>query len=62
MYHVDSNFNYPKMYRIRQHLNSEKLTDLKRAVFDELDRIGFRDKIKKDLYCACDGKPWRGNC
>lgn len=56
MYHVDSNFNYPKMYRLRQHLNSEKLTDLKRAVFDELDRIGIRDKIKKDGEIAvCAG-------
>lgn len=56
MYHVECNFTYPKMYRIRQHLNAEKLNDLKKAVFDELDRIGIETKIKKDGEIAvCAG-------
>ncbi len=49
MYHVEMNFNYPKMYRIRQHLNSEKIGDIKAAVWQELDRIGIRQKIKERL-------------
>ncbi|MEA4971608.1 hypothetical protein SDC9_68775 [bioreactor metagenome] len=56
MYSVECNFTYPKMYRIRQHLNSEKLNDLKKAVFDELDTIGIDTKIKKDGEIAvCAG-------
>lgn len=47
MYRVESNFIYPKMYRIRQHLNSEKLFDLKKVVYDELNKIGINNKIKK---------------
>ena len=56
MYHVEMNFNYPKMYRIRQHLNSEKIADIKAAVWGELDRIGIRDKIKENSEIAvCAG-------
>ena len=56
MYHVEMNFTYPKMYRIRQHLNSEKIADIKKAVWDELDRIGIKEKIKKDSEIAvCAG-------
>ncbi|MCI1931732.1 MAG: DUF362 domain-containing protein [Clostridia bacterium] len=56
MYHVKSDFTYPKMYRIRQHLNQEKLMDLRKTVFDELDSIGIDKKIKKDGEIAvCAG-------
>lgn len=56
MYHVEMNFKYPKMYRIRQHLNSEKIGDIKEAVWKELDRIGIKEKIKKDSEIAvCAG-------
>lgn len=47
MYHVEMNFKYPKMYKIRQHLNSEKIGDIKEAVWKELDGIGIREKNKK---------------
>lgn len=47
MYRVETDFIYPKMYRVRQHLNSEKLNDLKKAVYDELNEIGIGNKIKK---------------
>ena len=56
MYHVEMNFKYPKMYKIRQHLNSEKIGDIKEAVWKELDGIGIREKIKKDSEIAvCAG-------
>jgi len=56
MYHIDMNFTYPKMYLVRQHLNSEKIADIKAAVWGELDRIGIREKIKKDSEIAvCAG-------
>ncbi|MCD8037030.1 MAG: DUF362 domain-containing protein [Clostridiales bacterium] len=56
MYHIDMNFTYPKMYRIRQKFNSEKIDDIKGEVWKELDRIGIRDKIKKDTEIAvCAG-------
>ncbi len=56
MYHIDMNFTYPKMYLIRQHLNSEKIADIKAAVWKELDGIGIRGKIKKDGEIAvCAG-------
>ena len=34
MYHVESNFTYPKMYKVRQHLNSEKLADINKTMND----------------------------
>ena len=43
MFHIVSDFKYPKMYRVRQHLNSEKVGDIKEAVWNELDRIGIRE-------------------
>ena len=46
MYHVEMNFKYPKMYRIRQHLNSEKIGDIKEAVWSELDRIGIGNEVR----------------
>ena len=52
MYHVESNFTYPKMYKVRQHLNSEKLADINKTVYDELDAIGIGEKIKKDSEIA----------
>ena len=56
MFHIVSDFKYPKMYRVRQHLNSEKVGDIKEAVWNELDRIGIREKIKKDSEIAvCAG-------
>ena len=56
MYHVESNFTYPKMYKVRQHLNSEKLADINKTVYDELDAIGIGEKIKKDSEIAvCAG-------
>lgn len=56
MYHVDMDFKFPKMYRVRQHLNSEKIDDIKAAVWKELDDIGMRDKIKKNGEIAvCAG-------
>ncbi|GFI61159.1 hypothetical protein IMSAG049_00316 [Clostridiales bacterium] len=56
MYHIEMNFTYPKMYRIRQHLNSEKIDDIKVAVWSELDKIGIRKKIKENSEIAvCAG-------
>lgn len=56
MYRVEMNFKYPKMYRIRQHLNSEKISDIKESVWKELDGIGIRNKIVKDSEIAvCAG-------
>lgn len=56
MFHIVSDFKYPKMYRVRQHLNSEKVGDIKEAVWNELDRIGIREKIKRDSEIAvCAG-------
>ena len=49
MFHIVSDFKYPKMYRVRQHLNSEKVGDIKEAVWNELDRIGIREKIDSGL-------------
>lgn len=56
MYHIDMDFKFPKMYRVRQHLNSEKIDDIKAAVWNELDSIGIRRKIQKGSEIAvCAG-------
>ena len=39
-------YEYPKMYRVRQKINNEKIADTKSEVFKQLDLIGMRNVIK----------------
>ena len=46
MFHIVSDFKYPKLYRVRQHLNYEKVGDIQEAGWNKLDTIGIRAKMK----------------
>ena len=37
---------YPKMYKIRQIINNERIEDLRLEVFKQLDLIGMKNVIK----------------
>lgn len=39
-------FKFPKMYRVRQVVNTDKLTDIPAAVRAELDKLAMEDKIR----------------
>lgn len=56
MSYLVENAVYPKMYRIKQHMNDEKITDIPAEVFKQLDSIGLRDTIKPDAQIGvCSG-------
>jgi len=44
--------NYPKLYRIRQRLSSEKIADIPVEVFHQLNAIGLRETIKPGAEIA----------
>jgi len=45
---LNENAVYPKMYRIRQRFNTEKINDINAEVIKQLDSIGLREKIRKN--------------
>lgn len=47
MGYLNENAVYPKMYRIKQKFDTEKITDINGEVIKQLDSIGLKDKIKK---------------
>ncbi|MGL4791491.1 MAG: lactate racemase domain-containing protein [Anaerotignaceae bacterium] len=48
MSYTNENTVYPKMYRVKQRLNNEKIADIPAEVFNQLESIGLRDKIKNN--------------
>lgn len=55
MSNFGENVAFPKMYKIRQNLNDEKINDIPAEVFKEFDNIGLREKIKKGSKIAVCG-------
>ncbi|MCI1958471.1 MAG: DUF362 domain-containing protein [Clostridia bacterium] len=50
MGYLNENAVYPKMYRIKQKFNTEKITDINTEVIKQLDSIGLKDTVKKDAH------------
>lgn len=49
-------YEYPKMYRIRQKINNEKIDDLRSEVFKQLDCVGIQSVIKPNNHiCVTAG-------
>lgn len=49
-------YEYPKMYRIRQKINNEKIDDLRSEVFKQLDCVGIQSVIKLNNHiCVTAG-------
>ncbi|MCI1931521.1 MAG: DUF362 domain-containing protein [Clostridia bacterium] len=50
MGYLNENAVYPKMYRIKQKFNTEKITDINTEVIKQLDSIGLKDTVKRDAH------------
>ena len=56
MSYIVENAVYPKMYRVKQRMNDEKITDIPAEVFKQLDAIGMREAIQPNAQIGvCSG-------